>query len=243
MKKARKHGPIRTSGRWLRRVLLKILILFVIFTFVEVLSLRFVNPPFTVSVAWDWVQHRMNAKKYRMPLYLWQDLNRISPYLRRAVLAGEDQRFLQHHGFDFIEARQALKDILFADRVRGASTISMQVARTVYLIPQRTVSRKLAEAYYAMLIELLWQKQRILEIYLNTVDWGTGVMGAEAASVKYFRTHADRLTPSQAVLLAAILPSPHKWSPVRQNADVVRRYRKIMRQIHAMPLISWPHGG
>lgn len=229
--------------RRLRRLLIRIVIFVVIITAVEVIILKFFNPPFTVSIAWDWIQHRFKSKKYNKPLCLWRDLNEISPFLRKAVLAGEDQRFLHHHGFDFIEVKQALKDIFISGRIRGASTISMQVARSVYLISNRSVSRKLAEAYYTVLIELFWKKERILEMYLNTVDWGTGIMGAEAASMRYFRTHADHLSPDQAALLAAILPSPHKWSPNIRNNDVNIRYERIIKHIKRMPLVSCSAGG
>jgi monofunctional biosynthetic peptidoglycan transglycosylase len=241
--KSKKGGFIKNSIRRFRRLLLKILILLVIITVVEVIILKLFNPPFTVATAKDWIQHRIRSKEYKGPLYLWRDLNEISPHLRKAVLAGEDQRFLYHYGFDFIEVKQALKDILFADRTRGASTISMQVARSVYLVPNRTVSRKLAEAYYTVLIELFWKKERIFEMYLNTVDWGKGIMGAEAASMRYFRTHADRLSPAQAGRLAAILPSPHKWSPTSGNSDVDKRFKWIMKHAKRMPLISCRPGG
>ncbi len=242
MARAKKGGFIKKSIRFFRRLLLKILLLLVIFTVVEVVILKFFNPPVTAAIAWDWLQYELKSKEYKRPLCLWRDLDEISPHLRRAVLAGEDQRFLYHHGFDFIEMKHALKGFFFTGRVRGASTISMQVARSVYLVPSRTVSRKLAEAYYTMLIELFWKKERILEMYLNTVDWGTGIMGAEAASMKYFRTHADRLSPAQAALLTAILPSPHKWSPNIGNHDVGLRYKRIMKYISAMPLISCSPG-
>jgi monofunctional biosynthetic peptidoglycan transglycosylase len=154
----------------------------------------------------------------------------------KAVLAAEDQRFLIHHGFDFVEMRKALGDILSARRTRGASTISMQVSRTVFLWPERSLTRKVAEAYYTILIEMLWSKRRILEVYLNTVDWGTGIIGVEAAARSYFQTGAHRITPSQGALLAAVLPSPHRWSPNRPSRYVRARKKRIMRDMEKISL-------
>jgi len=233
----KKHGFLKQIKRHFFRLLVKVLILLVLFTVVEVILLKFVNPPFTAAIAWDWIRHRIRGMEYKRPLCLWRDLDEMSPYLRKAVLAGEDQRFLYHNGFDFIELKEAIKDILLTSRVRGASTISMQVARSVYLIPRRTVSRKLAEAYYTVLIELFWKKERILEMYLNTVDWGIGTMGAEAAAIKYFNTRASQLSLAQAALLVSILPNPHKWSPTTANNNVKIRYKKIMKHIKMMPLV------
>jgi monofunctional biosynthetic peptidoglycan transglycosylase len=163
-------------------------------------------------------------------------LEEIASPVIRAVLAAEDQRFLTHHGFDFVEMRKALSDILSERRTRGASTISMQVARTVFLWPERSLSRKVAEAYYTMLIEMLWSKRRILEMYLNTVDWGTGIIGVEAAARGYFQTSAHRITPSQGALLAAILPSPHRWSPTRPSRYIRERKRRIMKDMEKISL-------
>jgi monofunctional glycosyltransferase len=204
-------------------------------TVLEVLVLRYVNPPLTAGMAWQRLRHRVSGTGYERLHYQWRDFEEISPHLRRAVLAGEDQRFLLHGGFDMVELERALKDALSAGRVRGASTITMQAARTVFLWPDRTLVRKVLEAYYALLMELLWDKRRILEIYLNTVDWGPGIMGAEAASRAYFKVGADQVSPGQAALLAAVLPSPHLWSPVNPGPRVLNRQRRILRDMEFMP--------
>lgn len=206
-------------------------------TFVQVAILRYINPPTTMRVIWEYTGHLIKSEPYRRPTYIWRSLEKISPYLRRAVLAAEDQRFLGHHGFDIIEIRKATKDMLLGQRLRGASTISMQTARTVYLLPVRSILRKAAEAYYTAIIELLWDKGRILEIYLNTVDWGTGVMGAEAASMVYFKRHSNELNLRQAALLAAILPNPHRLSPIRPNDYVKMRVKQVLSDIRLMPLL------
>lgn len=208
-----------------------------ILTVSQVLLLRYINPPMTTRMAWHWLQNKVTTKHYRVPHYHWRQLDEISPHLKRAVLASEDQRFLSHHGFDFTEINQAIWDILLVGRIRGASTITMQVARTVFLWPGRSWGRKIAEAYYTFLIEIFWSKARILEIYLNTVDWGAGIMGAEAASRKYFHAPSSRLTHSEAALLAAILPSPHKWSPTNPGKRVKERQKRIMRDMAKMPFL------
>ena len=202
---------------------------------VQVSILRFIDPPCTVRLIWIWIQNKVSSKHYIRPNYYWQPINKISPHLKKAVLAGEDQRFLSHHGFDFTEMNQALRDIFRAKRMRGASTITMQVARSVFLWPGRSWSRKAVEAYYTVLIEIFWSKMRILEIYLNTVDWGTGIIGAEAASRKYFNISAAQINPSQAARMAAILPSPHRWSPTDPSDYVKEREKRIMKDMKKMP--------
>jgi len=223
--------------RWSWGFLLKVVFILCILTLLQVLLLRFLDPPVTVRIAWSFLQHKFAAKHYEKPLYHWRELEEISPYLKKAVLAAEDQRFLSHHGFDFTELNQAVRDLLTDERTRGASTISMQVARTVFLWPGRSWFRKIAEAYYTVLIELIWSKQRILEMYLNTVHWGKGIFGAEAASRTYFHTSAANITASQAALLAAILPNPTKWTPFNPSKYIRERQKEIMRQMLGMPLL------
>lgn len=216
------------------------LVLLCAFSFTEVLAFRFFNPPFTVFMAWQWAATRIcpgtDEEPYRMQRLHWRSLKQVSPNLIRAVLAAEDQRFLSHRGFDFVELQEALREMLSSRRIRGASTITMQVARTVFLWPSRTWLRKLSEAYYTLLLELTWPKKRILEIYLNTVDWGEGVVGAESASRKYFLRNPNELTPSEAAMLAAVLPNPRVWSPVNPTAYLRERQRKILKDMQNMPV-------
>ena len=205
-------------------------------TVLQVFPLRLMNPPFTAVTAWNWIRHSETARPNQLES-AWQPLKKISPHLRKAVLAGEDQRFLSHHGFDFKELNQAIKDMALKKGARGASTITMQVARTVFLWPNRSWVRKAAEAYYTVLIEIFWSKERILEIYLNTVDWGSGLMGAEAASKEYFNRTSASISRPQAALLAAILPNPDKWSPTNPSAYVSMRQKTILRDMKIMPLL------
>jgi monofunctional biosynthetic peptidoglycan transglycosylase len=231
-KKAARHRFPRVV-RWGIGVLLGLWLA----TALHVLVLKFVNPPFTTGMACKWLAARFTGDEYQKPRHHWRSLSEMSSHLVRAVQAGEDQRFLTHHGFDLIELNQAVKDFFAAGRIRGASTITMQAARSVFLWKDRSWIRKLLEAYYTVLIESFWSKRRILEIYLNTVDWGTDIVGAEAASRAYFHTSASRLTASQAAFLAAVLPSPHHWSPADPSAYVRERQQKIMDDMKKMPLL------
>lgn len=221
----------------LAKIFITLTILLVLFTLVQVVMLKFFAPPFTARMVWNTIGQLIKSERHHLPVYIWRPLDKISPHLRRAVLAGEDQRFPDHHGFDMVEIRQALNELFLGQKSRGASTISMQTARTIYLLPDRGIIRKALEAYYTLLIELIWNKRRILEIYLNTVDWGPDVMGAEAASMRYFHKHSDQLTRRQAALLAAILPNPRRFSPVKSNSYIKMRAKRILEDMHRMPIM------
>jgi monofunctional biosynthetic peptidoglycan transglycosylase len=231
---ARKSRP--SIGRRILGYVLKTLFVLWVFTILQVVLLRFINPPFTATTLWKWIKKGDLVQDYRL-YNSWRPLNKISPHIRKAVLAGEDQRFLSHHGFDFTEMNQAVKDMVLRKGYRGASTITMQSARTVFLWPGRTFFRKMAEAYYTVLIEIFWGKERILEIYLNTVDWGEDILGVEAAANRYFHRSASGISASQAALLVAILPNPQKWSPIHPNPVVLTRKKRILKDMKSMPLI------
>lgn len=154
----------------------------------------------------------------------WQPLSRISPHLVRAAMAGEDARFCLHHGFDWQAIREDWRRYEAGrGRLRGASTISMQTAKNVFLWPGRDWVRKGFEAYFTVLIELIWGKRRIMEVYLNVVEWAPGVYGAEAAAEHYFHRRAAALTEDEAARLAAILPDPLRWSASRPGPFVRAR--------------------
>jgi len=222
---------------WLRKTCLKIIIFFFCFTIIQVLIIKYINPPFTPNIAWEWVECVFKKLPEKCPEYNFKKLEDISPHLRKAVLAAEDQRFLSHNGFDFNEIKSAVKTLFKRKKLRGASTISMQAARSLFLLSSRSVFRKIAETYYTVLIELLWSKQRILELYLNSVDWGTNITGAEAASQKYYSKSAQHLTPSQAALMTAILPNPHLWSVKHPSEYLKTRQAQIMKDMRLMPLL------
>ena len=233
MKKKKK----KKISTWIWKTLLIIVFSLFCFTILQVLAFKFVNPPLTPNVAWEWAESIINKQPEKRPQYNFKKMAHISPHLRKAVIAAEDQRFLSHKGFDFNEIKNALKTLIKKKKLRGASTISMQTARSVFLLSSKSVFRKIAEIYYTVLIELFWDKHRILEMYLNTVDWGTGVTGAEAASLKYFSKSAQHLSSSQAALMTAILPNPHRWSVKNPSPYLKLRQAKIMKDMAFMPLL------
>lgn len=166
--------------------------------------------------------------------YQWVAWKAISPHLKLAVVAAEDQNFPRHFGFDvsaMIEAWQAHQD---GKRLRGASTISQQVAKNLFLWPGRSLIRKSIEAYITFLIELLWPKRRILEVYLNIVEFGRGRFGAAVASRVFFSKSPDKLTTQDAALLAAVLPNPSQFQVDRPSIHVLRRQRWILRQMRQL---------
>jgi len=227
---------IKKSLEWCFRLFLKLILLLILLTVVQVAILRYVNPPITAGMLWIKIKNKVSTKQDIVPQYYWRPLKDISPSLIKAVLAGEDQRFMDHHGFDFMEIDKAVRDIRLGKRTRGASTITMQVARSIFLWPGRSLFRKGLEAYYTLLFEIFLTKVRILELYLNVVDWGTGVAGAEAASQKYFHKSAADIDTSQAAGMAAILPNPHKWSPINPSNYVRERRDKIIQDMEKMHL-------
>ena len=194
-------------------------------SFAQVILFKYINPPFTPLMLYR-LAHREGMH------YRWKPLSWMSPFLQQAVLAAEDQRFPDHNGFDFNQINEALQEYADNKPLRGASTISMQVARNLFLWQGRSWTRKALEAYYTVLIELLWTKQRILETYLNVAEWGKGIFGAEAAAIHYFRCSASAVSREQAALLAAVLPNPRKWSPVRPTSFIMQRKAFILRYMN-----------
>jgi monofunctional glycosyltransferase len=223
---------------WIIKLLIKLILIFLLFTVAQVALLKIMNPPVTVPMITLRITNLFASQKEVMPRHEWRDIKDISPNLIRAVMSGEDQRFMSHRGFDLVEMDKAYKELIGnkKSRSRGASTITMQLARTLFLWKDRSFVRKGLEAYYTVLLELFLSKTRIMELYLNTVDWGTGIMGAEYASRSYFKTSAANLTASQAAALAAILPNPHKWSPVNPTNYIRARMDEIMRYMGDMHL-------
>ena len=160
----------------------------------------------------------------------WIPLEKISPNMILAVVASEDNRFTDHWGFDFdaIEKASKYNETNRKHKVKGASTISQQTAKNVFLLPVRSWIRKGFEVYFTGLIELCWSKKRIMEVYLNIIEMGDGVYGVEAASQKYFRKHAKDISNGEAAMIAAVLPNPRKWFPNQPNGYLLRRQVWIM---------------
>ncbi len=187
----------------------------------QVIIYRVVPAPITILM----IERMFEGKGLR---HDWRPITQISPHLVESVIAAEDSGFCDHHGFDFEAMQKAAEaNARHPGKIRGGSTISQQTAKNVFLWPGRDYVRKGLEAGYTVLIETFWGKRRIMEMYLNAVEWGPGVYGAEAASQAYFHVPANRLTTDQASRLAAILPSPLKWKAVRPGRYVVRRSARI----------------
>jgi monofunctional biosynthetic peptidoglycan transglycosylase len=209
----------------LRRLVLWLFGLLVLFPVCWVLLYRFVPPPATSLML-------IRLAEGRGLDYRWRPLGDISPVLPAAAIASEDARFCTHHGFDFGAMEKALAhNDKRPNRIRGGSTISQQTAKNVFLWPDRTYVRKGLEAYFTVLIEALWGKKRIMEVYLNVVEMGPGFYGAEAASRRDFGHSAKKMSTSEAARLVAILPNPLKWNAVDPGRYVQRRSARVAGQV------------
>jgi monofunctional biosynthetic peptidoglycan transglycosylase len=209
-------------GRLVRTVLLLILVFGILGPIAVVAVYRFVPPPMTFLMVQRMVEGRGFDRR-------WIPLRAISPTLVRAVIAAEDARFCEHHGFDVIAIQKAMRANEQGKKLRGGSTISQQTAKNVFLWPQRDWVRKGLEAWFTVLIEVIWGKERIMEVYLNSIEWGPGVYGAEAAAQRNFHTSAARLSPAQAARLAAIVPKPLAWKAAKPGPYIKRRSGSISR--------------
>ncbi len=203
-------------------------------TWLAVLILRFV-PPLTSAVM---VERQIGAwlhgeKNFHLRQH-WVPWKRVSPWVPLAMVAGEDQKFPYHHGFDFDSINQAIDAADDGKRLRGASTISQQTAKNLFLWNGRSFVRKGLEAYFTVLIELTWPKRRILEVYMNIAELGNGIYGVGAASEAYFHTPPANLGPAQAARLAAVLPSPRRLHADRPSAYVQRRTAWIEQQMQQL---------
>ena len=192
-----------------------------------VVALRTVNPPTTMVML-------LQPGPVVDLEYTWVDRERISWNAARAVMASEDQRFAEHHGIDFVQLDKALAEYRDGDDLRGASTITQQVAKNVFLWQGRSFARKALEAYFAVLIEMCWTKERILEVYLNIAEFGPGVFGVEAAAREYFGSHAAALSVPDAALLAAVLPNPQRLLAKQPSEYVRERQSWIVSQVRLL---------
>ncbi|MBJ6123154.1 monofunctional biosynthetic peptidoglycan transglycosylase [Sphingomonas mollis] len=211
------------------RWLLKATLIFVAVTMLWVGLYRFVPPPFTFTMMGDLLGGRSVTKD-------WMPLSQIDPDMARAAIAGEDSRFCQHHGFDFRAIAGAAMRNAEGGRIRGGSTISQQTAKNAFLFQGGGYVRKTFEAYFTTLIEMLWGKRRIMEVYLNIAETGIGTYGVNAAALRYFGHDATRLSPTEAARIAAVLPLPKKRAAiapsgfVRRHGNVLARYVGVVRR-------------
>lgn len=222
-----------TRTHWRRRLrwLWWLPALLVVASALPVLVLRFVDPPTSAFMLDRQIRAWQSGEAGFTLEQRWVDWDRLSPQLPIALVAAEDQRFPEHGGFDFAAIDRALEDHAEGGRLRGASTISQQVAKNLFLWEGRSWPRKGLEVWFTLLIELLWPKQRILEVYANIAEFGDGIYGAEAAARAYFGQSASQLTARQSARLAAVLPSPRRWSVSSPGPYVQRRAAWIERQM------------
>lgn len=223
----------RARGR-IARWLALALIGFVLLTALPVIALRWIDPWTSAFMVGARLDAALDGQWRAANRYEWRDLDAISPQAALAVIAAEDQLFPFHSGFDLESIRDAMRDNARTRRVRGASTITQQVAKNLFLWKGRSYVRKGLEAWFTVLIELIWSKQRILEVYLNVAEFGPRVYGAEAAARTYFGRPAARLSRPQAALLAAVLPNPRRFSVARPSGYVRRRAAFIEGQMRAL---------
>jgi monofunctional biosynthetic peptidoglycan transglycosylase len=195
-----------------------------------VLLFRFVPVPYSAFMMERQVEAWRSGRSYRAQ-HRWTPLERIAPEMGVAVIAAEDQNFEEHFGFDWQAIEKAYVHNEHSRKKRGASTVSQQTAKNLFLWESRSWARKGCEVYFTLLLETLWSKRRILEVYLNTAEFGDGVYGVEAASRKYFGHSAERLGPGQAALLAAVLPSPRRYRADAPSPYLRSRQEWILRQM------------
>jgi monofunctional biosynthetic peptidoglycan transglycosylase len=213
-------------GLWLFSLTLTLLYRWVPVPFTPLMILRLVEGP------QEGQQHRWNRD--------WVPLEQISPNLIQATVATEDQHFLEHHGFDFEAMQKAYhRNQKGKKRILGGSTISQQTAKNVFLWPARNYLRKILEAYFTLTIELLWPKKRIMEVYLNCIEMGPGIYGAEAAAQTYFECPAANLTKKQAALIVAAFPNPRQRNPASPTPFLRRRASKIQGLMRQIGPVRW----
>jgi monofunctional biosynthetic peptidoglycan transglycosylase len=218
--------------------ILKFAIFFFVSTVLLVFAMRWINPV-TSSIM---IQRQISGLfdgEFELVKYHWVDYDDVSKFMPIAIVAAEDQNFPKHFGFDFKQIEKALKENKRGRRVRGASTITQQVAKNLFLWEGKNFVRKGIEAYFTLLIELLWDKQRILEVHMNIAEMGDKIFGVGTASVAYFKKPAAGLNIRQAALLAAILPNPKKYSAVKPSGYVRGRQNWIVRQINSLGGVNY----
>ena len=218
------------------RIFLKTILWFFILSIATVIVYRFVPPPVTPLMIIRLIEQKSDGKDFKLQKN-WVSLSEISASLPLAVITSEDQKFEEHFGFDLEAIKKAEK---FNERhkgkkVKGASTISQQTAKNVFLTQSRSWIRKGFEVYFTFLIEVFWSKERIMEVYLNEIEMGDGIYGAEAAAQNYFHKPAKKLSDQEAALIAACLPNPRKWSPAQPTIYILRKKDWIL---HHMTMID-----
>ena len=222
------------------KILKWIVVVFFASTILSVVALRWVPVWFTPLMFIRLAQQSSDDKPLTLHHH-WVSLDKMAPSLPTAVMASEDANFLKHHGFDYKAIEQAaIRNMKHPEKNRhGASTISQQTAKNVFLWPGRSWLRKGLEVYFTTLIELMWSKQRIMEVYLNSIEMGDGIYGADAVAEYHFGTTADKLTKAQCALIAVSLPNPRKMNSAQPSRYMLRRQQRILREMRFVkPLLK-----
>lgn len=222
----------------LTRFLFKVLLWFFGLSLFFVVLFKFVPIPFTPLMVIRAIENKVSGKEVFFS-HDWEPIENISMNLQKAVIASEDGTFLKHSGFDFVAMQKAYKSNERGRRIKGGSTISQQTAKNVFLWQGRSYVRKGLEAYFTVLIEIIWGKERIMEVYLNSIEMGNGVYGAQAAAEHWYRKGASGLTPKQAAGIAAILPNPRKYAATSSSSYINRRKAKIVRVMRTVGKIDY----
>jgi monofunctional biosynthetic peptidoglycan transglycosylase len=226
-----KNRPFPPFFAKLRQLVSLLLIFFLVFSIILCGLLRWLPPPTSAFMMYRHYEDLVHEGTFKSIRYRWVNANNISPNASAAVMASEDQRFPEHFGFDIDSIQSSIEDYKDGGKLRGASTISQQVAKNLFLTPAKSFVRKGIEAWFTLLIELLWTKERILEVYLNIAEFGDHLFGIETASQQYFGIPARSISRSQAALLAATLPNPVLLKAARPSAYLLRRQHWILRQM------------
>ena len=239
--KKAKQPAKKQSGNFkskLSRFLFKALLWFLGLSVSSVIFFKFVPVPFTPLMVIRVLENKLAGKEIYFS-HDWEPIGNISANLQKAVIASEDGTFLVHNGFDFKAMEKAYKGNERGRRIKGGSTISQQTAKNVFLWQGRSYLRKGLEAYFTVLIELIWGKERIMEVYLNSIEMGDGIYGAQAATHYWYRKDASSLTKMQAAGIAAILPNPRKYSATSSSSYINRRKDKIVRVMRYVGKIEY----
>lgn len=219
--------------RLIFRIVKLVFIVFVVSSIFFVLLFRFVNPPVTLLMIERGFERKSDGKDWKIDK-TWKSFDEIADPMKRAAVAAEDQTFLENHGFDFNAIEKAIKKNEHSKKLIGGSTISQQTAKNVFLWPGRSITRKGFEAWFTLLMEMFWSKKRIMEVYLNVIEMGDGIYGAEAAAQAYFHKPASALTNQEAAAIASIFPSPLKWSATEPTRYLKHRQYLIMKNMRRL---------
>jgi monofunctional glycosyltransferase len=228
-----------SKGNWrdiaikIWQFLKKCLVIFLISSVLTTIAYRYIDPPVTPLMMIRSGEQLVKGQKFRMK-HDWVDLENMTPFMPKAALAAEDQKFFEHSGFDFDAIWAAFERNQHSKKLRGGSTISQQTAKNVFLWPGRSWVRKGLEAYFTVLIELFWSKERILEVYLNVIEMGRGVYGAEAAAQHYYKKPCRKLSKMECASIASIFPLPLKWNPKVPSPALMKKQAWIRRQLEAV---------